>query len=143
MELLGKCKRLHDYAYFVNEVNQNLQKGYPYEKSIYLAMEQCEESDILRDILGKQRSEVFHLLLNEFDVKIYERGLKAEGKAEGQAEYIIELLEDVGEVPEALKNLIMRQTNLETLSKWHKLAARTQSIEDFEKAVGLIKSDFK
>ncbi|MDE5699674.1 MAG: hypothetical protein K2I96_20070 [Lachnospiraceae bacterium] len=74
--------------------------------------------------------------------EIYERGLKAEGKAEGQAEYIIELLEDVGEVPEALKNLIMRQTNLETLSKWHKLAAGTQSIEHFEKAIGLVNSDF-
>ena len=67
IELLDKCKRLHDYAYFVNEVNQNLKKGYPYEKSIYLAMEHCEKSDILKDILGKQRSEVYNLLLNEFN----------------------------------------------------------------------------
>lgn len=138
MELMNKCRRLHDYAYFVNEVNQNLKKGYPFEKSIYLAMEHCEKSDILRDILGKQRSEVFHLLLNEFDVKIYERGLKAESKAE----CIIELLEEVGEVPDTLKSLIMRQTNLETLSQWHKLAAKTQSIEDFERAIGLVRSDF-
>lgn len=137
MELLNKCRRLHDYAYFVNEVNQNLKKGYPFEKSIYLAMEHCEQSDILRDIIGKQRSEVFNLLLNEFDVKIYERGLKAEGKAED----IIELLEEVGEVPDSLRNRIMRQTNLETLSRWHKLAARAQSIEDFEQAIGLVKSD--
>lgn len=137
MELMNKCRRLHDYAYFVNEVNQNLKKGYPFEKSIYLAMEHCEKSDILRDILGKQRSEVFNLLLNEFDVKIYERGLKAEGKAED----IIELLEEVGEVPDFLRNRIMRQTNLETLSRWHKLAARAQSIGDFEQAIGLVKSD--
>lgn len=141
MELMNKCRRLHDYAYFVNEVNQNLKKGYPFEKSIYLAMEHCEQSDILRDIIGKQRSEVFNLLLNEFDVKIYERGLKAEGKAEGKAEYIIELLEEVGEVPDSLRNRIMRQTNLETLSRWHKLAARAQSIEDFEQAIGLAKLD--
>lgn len=137
MELMNKCRRLHDYAYFVNEVNQNLKKGYPFEKSIYLAMEHCEKSDILRDILGKQRSEVFNLLLNEFDVKIYERGLKAEGKAED----IIELLEEVGEVPDFLRNRIMRQTNLETLSRWHKLAARAQSIEDFEQAIDLAKLD--
>lgn len=142
MELLNKCRRLHDYAYFVNEVNLNLKKGYPFEKSIYLAMAHCEKSDILRDILGKQRSEVFHLLLNEFDVKIYERGLKTEGKTEGKAECIIELLEEVGEVPDTLKSLIMRQTNLETLSQWHKLAAKAQSIEDFERAIGLVRSDF-
>lgn len=48
--------------------------------------------DILKDILGKHRSEVLSLLLNEFDVKIYERGLKAKGKAESKAESIIELL---------------------------------------------------
>lgn len=95
------------------------------------------QSDILRDIIGKQRSEVFNLLLNEFDVKIYERGLKAEGKAED----IIELLEEVGDIPDSLRNRIMRQTNLETLSRWHKLAARAQSIEDFEQAIGLVKSD--
>lgn len=96
-------------------------------------MEYCEKNDILRDILGKQRSEVFSLLLNEFDVRIYERGLRAEGKAE----YIIELLEDVGEVSDSLRDLIMSQTDFAVLSKWHKLAARTQSIEDFEKAIGL------
>lgn len=131
LKLLNKCKRLHDYAYFVNEVNQNLNVGYPYEESIKLAMEHCEENDILKDILGKQRSEVFSLLLNEFDVKIYERGIRAEGKAE----YIIELLEDVGEVPDSLRYLIMSQTDFTVLSRWHKLAARTTSIEAFEKAI--------
>lgn len=137
MELMNKCKRLHDYAYFVNEVNQNLNGGHSHEESIKLAMEYCEKNDILRDILGKQRSEVFSLLLNEFDVRIYERGLRAEGRAVGKAEYIIELLEDVGEVSDSLRDLIMSQTDFAVLSKWHKLAARTQSIEDFEKAIGL------
>lgn len=131
LELLNKCKRLHDYAYFVNEVNQNLNAGYSYEKSLFLAMEHCEKNDILKDILGKQRSEVFNLLLNEFDVKIYERGIRAESKAED----IIELLEDVGVVPDSLRYLIMSQTDFAVLSRWHKLAARTPSIEAFEKAI--------
>lgn len=50
MELMKNCKRLHDYAYFVNEVNQNLNKGYSYEKSVNLAMEHCEKSDILSNV---------------------------------------------------------------------------------------------
>ncbi len=133
VELLNKCKRLHDYAYFINEVNQNLNAGYAYEESIHLAMEHCEKNDILKDILGKQRSEVLNLLLNEFDVKIYERGLKAEGKAES----IIELLEDVGDIPASLRYTIMSQTDLGVLSRWHKLAAKTPSIEAFEKAIDI------
>lgn len=62
-----------------------------------------------------------------------------EGKAEGKAEDIIELLEDIGEPSSALRQLIMEQTNLEVLKKWHKLAAKAETIEDFEKAAGLIR----
>lgn len=112
-------------------------RGLIYFARIYEAYikEHCEKYDILKDILGKQRSEVFNLLLNESDVKIYERGLKTEGKAEGKAEDIIELLEDVGEVSDSLRYLIMPQTDLTVLSRWHKLAARTPSVEAFEKAI--------
>ncbi len=138
MELMQKCRRLHDYAYFVNEVNQNLDKGYSYEKSINSAMEHCVKNNILKDILNKQRSGVFNLLLNEFDVKSYERWIRAESKAEGKSEDIIELLEDVGEVSDSLRSHIMGQTDLATLNRWLKLAARAQSIEAFERAAGLV-----
>ena len=141
-ELLDKCKRLHDYAYFVSEVNTNTAKGYPYEKAIGLAMEQCVKNDILADILGKHRNEVLNLLLNEFDVKTYENWIRKESREEGillgKAYDIIELLEDVGEVSDSLKNLIMEQNNLEVLRVWHKAAAKAQSIEDFENAAGLL-----
>ena len=81
---------------------------------------------------------VFNLLLNEFDVKSYERWIRAESKAEGKSEDIIELLEDVGEVPNALRSQIMEQTDLVTLNRWLKLAAKTQSIEAFERMVDLM-----
>lgn len=48
------------------------------------------------------------------------------------------MLEDIGEVPDSLKNLIMEQNNLEVLRVWHKAAAKAQSIEDFENAAGLL-----
>ena len=62
---------------------------------------------------------------------------KAEGKAEGKAEDIVELLEEVGELPDALKNLIMGQNDIEVLRRWVKAAARADSIEDFEEKTGL------
>ena len=64
------------------------------------------------------------MLLNEFDVKSYERWIRAESKAED----IIELLEDVGEVPNALRSQIMEQTDLVTLNRWLKLAARSKRL---------------
>ena len=66
---------------------------------------------------------------------------KAEGKAEGRAkeraEAVIELLEDIGEPSRQLREYIMEQTELEILRRWHRAAAKAESIEDFEQAVGL------
>ena len=63
---------------------------------------------------------------------------REEGKAQERAEAVLELLEEIGEPSEMLRNYIMKQTDLEVLRKWHKIAARVDSIKDFEQAVGLL-----
>ena len=63
---------------------------------------------------------------------------KAEGKLEDRAEAVIELLEDLGELSDTVKSYIMEQNDLELLRKWHKAAARAESIEEFERTVGLL-----
>ena len=44
---------------------------------------------------------------------------------------IYELLEEFGEIPEELKLHIEKEHSVEILKKWHKLAARVNSIQDF------------
>lgn len=66
------------------------------------------------------------------DRKAEDDYVRDEGRVEDRAEAIMELLEDRGVVSEALKKKVMEQKNLEILRKWHKLAARAQSIEEFE-----------
>lgn len=58
--------------------------------------------------------------------------LLRDSKKEGKVEDIIELLQEVGEVSEDLRDRIRRQTNMETLSQWLKLAAKADSVEEFE-----------
>lgn len=58
--------------------------------------------------------------------------LLRDSKKEGKVESIIELLQEVGEVSEDLRTRIRRQTNMETLSQWLKLAAKADSVEEFE-----------
>ena len=70
-----------------------------------------------------------------YDVQETRRISRAEGKAEGQAEYILDLLEDLGTVPEDLKNRIMQERNTDTLRKWHKVAARAATLEEFEEKI--------
>ena len=56
-------------------------------------------------------------------------------EAKAKIEDILELLEDLGEVPQSLQDKIWAQKDLDVLKKWFKLAARAQSIEAFEKAI--------
>lgn len=58
-----------------------------------------------------------------------------EGKAEGKAEDVLELLEDLEPVPEELRERIMKEKNLETLRKWVKQAARADSVESFIRVI--------
>ena len=57
----------------------------------------------------------------------------AEGKAEGTIDCIFSLLESLGELPNELIKRINEEKNLEQLNVWLKLAAKTDSIEQFMK----------
>ena len=63
------------------------------------------------------------------DIIYYEREEADQNRA---VQDILELLEDCGEVSEELKNKIKVQTDKETLRRWHKLAVRAESLEEFE-----------
>lgn len=47
------------------------------------AVDYCMENGILEKFLRKNRAEVLGMLLEEFDVKKYERTLRSEGREEG------------------------------------------------------------
>ena len=60
------------------------------------------------------------------------RDERAEGKAEGKAEDILVLLQEIGTVSEQLQERIVNEKDLSTLLKWLKLAAKSESIQQFE-----------
>lgn len=63
------------------------------------------------------------------------RNERKEGKAEGKVDAIIELLEDLGSIPEALKTQLEGEMDLNTLSTWLKMAAKAESIDQFVKEI--------
>ena len=64
----------------------------------------------------------------------YEEGLER-GITQGKAMSILELLDELGEVSEELKDRILGENQTEVLSKWHKLAAKADSMKAFEKLI--------
>ncbi|MCM1560837.1 MAG: Rpn family recombination-promoting nuclease/putative transposase [Butyrivibrio sp.] len=57
---------------------------------------------------------------------------KAEGKVEGKAEDVLQLLSLKGPLPEGLERRIREQKDMDTLSGWLVVAARAESVEEFE-----------
>ncbi len=57
------------------------------------------------------------------------------GKAEGKAEDVLDLLSDIGAVRESLREKIFAEKDMDRLRRWLRLAARTDSVDAFEKAM--------
>ena len=67
-------------------------------------------------------------------MNILEIGIE-KGIEQGKAASILELLEETGKVSEQLKQKILALHDSETLSKWLKLAAKAETIEEFERRI--------
>lgn len=59
------------------------------------------------------------------------RDERYEGKAESKAEFVLELLFELGKIPDDIRNNIMNERNISPLTKWHKIAAKSNSLEGF------------
>ena len=59
----------------------------------------------------------------------------AEGRAEGELrrsrQAILELLEELGDIPEDICSRIHSEEDTEILCRWHKAAAKVESFADF------------
>ena len=74
----------------------------------------------------EERFMLLELMLND-----EHKAGKIEGLIEGRIEDLLELLEELSAVPEKLRETIMEETDLSTLKRWLKLAAKSSSIEQF------------
>ena len=74
--------------------------------------------------------------MQSWEEKIYERDKgREEGRTIGKAESILDILQELGEVPEKLKDRILAQQDLSILEGWLKAAIKASSIEEFEKSI--------
>ena len=142
-ELMEKCRTLREYCMFVERI-----RGYAKELEIAEAVErtvtECIREDILADFLSAQRAEVIAMSIFEYNKEEMKK-IRADefrigkdaGKTEGKAEYVLDLLEDLGEIPVGLRERILSETDLSLLNQWHKLAAKAGTIQEFIGNAGL------
>ena len=149
-KLLEQCQTLKEYAIYVKKV-RSYAKSMKVEEAVDCAVTECINEGILREFLLQNRKEAVEMSIFEYDEEAvfeivrkdeYEKGLqkgieqgieegREEGFAAGKADAILELLEDIGTIPEGVREKITGETNLTVLKKWHKLAAKAETIDEF------------
>lgn len=97
---------------FVRQLQECVQK-------VKLSRKMEENFMILREMLRDERAE------GKAEGRV-------EGRAEGRAESVIELLQEIGSVSDELREKIINETDLSVLLNWLKLAAKAESIGQFE-----------
>ena len=88
-ELKAACKTLQEYAEFTERAREH-RKEMELEDAIRTTIDECIRDGILKDFLLKNKAEVYHMCLYEFDVELHERVLRKEEREEGRLEGIRE-----------------------------------------------------
>ena len=103
-ELMDKCKKLEEYAIFVDTARKYaLKSPQNPRKALVQAVDECIQNNVLKDLLISQKSEVLETMLTTFNKELYEKNLReqaiaeglAEGRAQGHAEGRATLLTDL------------------------------------------------
>lgn len=140
--LKEQCKILKEYMQFVERIRR-YGDAMEVEEAVECAVEECIREGILREFLLQNRAEVKSMSIYEYDEEAHYKGLQeyfyetgladgeVKGKLEGKLQSILELLEEQGEIPDKLLEQLWAERDEQRLSRLHKLAAKTASIQDF------------
>ena len=147
-ELMESCRILQDYAYFISRMRYyigNLKDSNKAEKyaAVDMAIRDCINQNVLSDFLTEHRAEVMNMSIFEYDEEEAKEVFREDGRLEGILEGmlearvgdILELLEDLGEIPQPLKDKICCQTDMDILKGWLKYAAKSDSLAEFESMI--------
>ena len=106
--LAAKNKGLAEAAEVIKRMSLGKTLRYRYEAHLKAVRDRYGEDEYIRD-LGR-----------------------AEGRTEGKAEDVLQLLGELGEIPDKLRERIQKETDLLVLGKWLKEAAKAECISEFE-----------
>ena len=83
-EIMRKCRKLSDYAYFIGEIRWKMDEGWNLDEATEISIRRCIDKGILSDILTKYGTEVYRMILTEYDEQEEREYQRAEGRAEGR-----------------------------------------------------------
>jgi hypothetical protein len=82
--ILDRCPVLKGYAFFIDEIRRNRERGMDELEAVEKAIQTTIEAGYLVDYLKKINAEAKAMILTEFDEKGYEQTIREEGYADGK-----------------------------------------------------------
>ena len=138
-ELMRQCRRLEEYATFVEMVRAHLDTGLELEAAVRKTMEICLQKGILSDVLAEHTEEVVEMFLTDYDFEEHMKMEREENYAYGKAEAVCDILEDICVLPDRWRKRIIAEDNPDTLKTWLKIARRAGNLDEFLEKSGLRK----
>ena len=143
-DLKEACKTLKDYAEYTARVRRYAD-GMNLEDAVEKAINECIGEGILSDFLMVNKAEAKKMSIYEYDEELHMQQTRAEGweegfsqgEAKGRIETILDFLKDLGTIPENMHKMIINQTDSTTLKQWVRLAAKVDSIEEFQNQISI------
>ena len=138
---------MYEYSWFIQRIKNYLSDGWSRDNAITQAVQDCLDNGIMTEFMKEHGSEAVNMLYTQWNwddameverEEAYEEG-KVAGIAEGRnlgdidrsRQDILDLLEDLGEIPEDIRFRIQTEEAPQNLRQWHKEAAKAESFEAF------------
>lgn len=153
LEIMERCKRLRDYACFVERVRLEIGTHRTLETAVSRAVNNCIRDGILAEFLSAHKAEVLDMVLYDYNeqehIEMEREEAKEEGFEEGFDEglekgvskglkdALEELLSGFGPLPAQIRERIERETSSAALREWIRLSARAESVEEFVEKAGI------
>ena len=98
----------------------------------YIHQEAERRAKLMAETMAKPMAESMAKSMAESMAKSMAESMAESMAASRVAQNILALLEDIGTLPDQTKERIAKEQNEDVLSAWLKLAARADSIEEFQ-----------
>ncbi len=112
-ELMEHCKKLSDYAFYVDAV-RTYAKEMPIEEAVEKVIDECIAKGILVDLLRKRRAEVTHMSIYEYDAVQHIAQEKEDSWSDGE-----KIGKEIGkeiERVELIRKKVKKSKSLETIA---------------------------
>ena len=150
--LLKECRPMYEYSWYIQQIKDYLADGWSRDDAIAQAVRDCLDEGIMAEFMQEHGTEAVNMLYTQWTwddameverEEAYEGGVEA-GMAAGQTlgelnrsrQNILDLLEDLGEIPEDIQSRIYNEEDTQILRQWLKAAAKAVSFDAFREKMG-------